>query len=153
MRPVTKLQELIARIDAFFARHHAALAQQGTVRSSARERSGRMGGCYFRLEVRRADGRRESVYLGTDSPLVESVRHRLEELRRPLRQRRNKAAAERLVRRGGRAARAAMAQVLAPLGLHFRGTEVRGLAAFKRAQRLTATAPEIEATLPKNPEI
>lgn len=116
----------ISRVDDFFGEHRLVLTRQGGVVVSWRVRAGKRLGPYYRLEIRLPAGRKASVYLGPDGPLVADVRQRLSELRRPLRQDRQIEKLYRHLRRGARAARMSLAAHLKEIGLYLKGSEIRG---------------------------
>lgn len=116
----------IQRIDEFFARYQFALARQGAVVASWRSRTGQRTGPYWRLECRDDTGTKRAVYLGRESPLVEAVRKRLYELRRPLRARRTLDQLQRRLIQGLRGSLEVQALYLKKLRLRLQGSEIRG---------------------------
>jgi hypothetical protein len=148
---VTKEQKRARRVDQFFLDHGDALVCQGAVVTTSRSKDGHKYGPYYRLECR-LDGRKVSVFLGSDGPLVAAARHMLAELQRPLRQRRALTAFKRQLRRGLRAERKGLADELTKIGLYFHGSEIRGYRAANRTQRLVPAAPEKISSGFQNPE-
>lgn len=113
-------------------------------------RGERRAGPYLRLECRLPSGPKVAVYLGPEGPLVAAARDRLDELQRPLRERRQLTKALRHLRRGARAARVNLAQELSKIGLRLKGSEVRGFAHAKLTllgERQEVIYPWIELSL------
>lgn len=121
-KPVDQLKHpaitlITARPDLF--------ARQGSVNATWRRRNGLTFGPYYRLSYR-DDGRQCAVYLGREGPLVQHVRHLLQNAQNPLRQKQIFARIEHETRLALRANNARLAALLRPLGLRLKGCEVRG---------------------------
>ncbi len=110
----------------FLAAHGEFLARRGSLCATWRRRGAARTGPYYLLVVRDAQGRRLSVYLGVDSPLVEEVRGELARLQAPLRERRIFGRVQRQLRRALDQARRELDSNLAPTGLRRKGCEIRG---------------------------
>lgn len=133
---VTTAQSRQDRIEAFLKKYETALWSQGGLAVSYRRRDNQQFGPFYRLKCRQPDGRQVSVYVGTaDSPHLELVIKRLATLRQPALERRQVAEAVRLLRRQLSAERRRLATQLAALGLHWHGSEVRGLRSSPLKQR------------------
>lgn len=115
-----------AAVDRFLADHRDALARQGTIVTTWRQRSGRRLGPYFRLTCREQAGRQLSVYLGPPGPLVDAVRLELSALKAALTCERAINAARHQLRQELKNSQAVFDEELAGVGLWRKGSEVRG---------------------------
>jgi hypothetical protein len=119
------------KIEAYFARHSAALSRQGAVVAGWRWRAGRRMGPYFRLDLRH-ECRKPSLYLGREGPFVANIRARLAQLQDRHRHEQLFARAHRVIGRGRKEARAKLASELEKFGLRLQGSEVRGFRSSER---------------------
>jgi hypothetical protein len=113
-------------ISEFIATYRAALARQGSISKTWRLRAGKRVGPYFLLVVRDETGRRRSVYLGVEGPLVDAARAELAELQNPRREHRVFTRTKYQLRREHRLVRRELDQQLALVGLRRKGSEIRG---------------------------
>ena len=117
---------------------------QGAVVQTWREYAGRHLGPYFRL-IFRQDGRQRSLYLGSDPQFAGVVRDLLEQVQRPLRERRSlqrlRAGLERELQR----CKIAWDAELRPYGLRLKGWEVRGWRTARVDRRCVQLAEVSEA--------
>jgi hypothetical protein len=146
----TDSQNVAQKVAAFFAKHGEALSRQGAVVGTFRKRSGRRTGPYFRLDAREG-GRKLSVYLGMEGPLVVATRKRLAELQKPFRERLELAKLRRMICRELRVSRARSDNELKKVGLKQKGSEIRGFARMKKLRALAA--PSATSRQPENEKL
>jgi hypothetical protein len=113
---------------ALLAARPELFQEQGSVIESWRSYRGRRLGPYFRL-IYRADRKQRSIYLGSCPQLAARVRHRLEEVQKLRRERRQSIQRRAAVRTALRAQKKELATALAELGLVLKGWEARGFRA------------------------
>lgn len=118
-------------IRLFILARQRLFAHQGTLVADWRRYRGRRLGPYFRLAWRE-DGQQRSLYLGRSLPLARNVNRVLDTLQQPLRQQRCLRRLASRARASLRAERARCNQLLAPLRLYFKGSEIRGWSASIR---------------------
>jgi hypothetical protein len=109
----------------FLAARADLLCQQGSVQASWRSYRGKSLGPFFRL-VYRQGGAQRSLYLGADPALAAEVRQALEELQRPLRDRREHEQRLAAARAEFKEQRRAFDRELFSFGLHLKGNQIRG---------------------------
>jgi len=114
-----------AAIERFLSEHGEALARQGAVVATYRQRGGRRYGPYYRLTYR-IDGRQRAVYLGTDADLVRHVRERLTQLHHVRREQVQIAPLRRALRQQAKVARQQLDRELQVIGLFRKGHDIRG---------------------------
>lgn|GEM_PF-3323445 len=130
-----------AKLEQFLTQYRDRLAVQGTIVAAWRNKNGMKSGPYFRLTCRDATGVQRSVYLGLASPAVEEARAALAELQSPAAESRRLQAAQRVLRRGLRAAREILDSELDKVGLYRKGSEIRGWTGLRsRAATLSPSA-------------
>jgi hypothetical protein len=114
---------------------------QGSVQTTWRSYRGRRLGPYFRLSFR-VDGQQRSLYLGADQKTAAIVREALAAAQQHHHERLSLARCRQAVRSALRETRRQFNDELASVGLHLKGTEIRGWRTTSQAWNLDGTKEE-----------
>ena len=138
-----KTKAKLQAIREFILANRNSFVRQGAVVETYRMYRGRRPGPFFSLRYRDG-GRQRSRYLGRSSALADRVRDLLQELRKEIEESRTLARLKRRARAHVRVCKNAWRQDVAALGLHLKGSEVRGWTGVRRANVSSATMAQFQ---------